>query len=495
MNDEQIRTRFAPSPTGMLHLGNANTAVFNWLVARSVGGAVVLRVEDTDTERSTEDYEKKLIDALKWLGIEWDEGPDVGGPFGPYRQSERNDIYRESIDRLLAEGKIYRCFCSKEQLQAERDDAMKNKRDPKYGGRCRGLSESEIAEKLSAGTPFTLRFRTPPGEQIVVDDLIRGQIVFNSSELDDFIVVRSSGAPIFLLCNMIDDMKMQITHVVRGEDHISNTPKQILIARALGFDRAPKYLHTPIILGPDRSKLSKRHGAVSVNQFREEGYLPEALVNYLAFLGWNPKDEREIFSLDELRREFSIAGMSRTPSVFDYKRIHFLSGEWMQRIDKEQLYALCVEYLAARGLISTADAAARADWLRKVIAEASGRLKVINDVESYTDFFFREDFAYDEKGARKYFSPETAAVLEDMARILPAVTPYEAHAAEEAVRVYMEEKQLQAKNVIHPLRLALSGKTIGPGLFEMIALMEPDQVRARLLKAAEFIKDMKKEQG
>ncbi|MFH1538412.1 MAG: glutamate--tRNA ligase [bacterium] len=489
MNDEKVRTRFAPSPTGMLHLGNANTAVFNWLIARSRGGTVVLRVEDTDTERSKEEYERKLFDALKWLGIDWDEGPDVGGPFGPYRQSERMDVYEEKIKGLLESGHLYRCFCPKEQLQAEREEAQKKKKDPRYSRRCRELAESEINEKIAAGTPFSLRFRAPDGEEIVFNDLIRGPISFNSSELDDFIVVRSNGTPIFLLSNAIDDMMMEISHVVRGEDHISNTPKQILIARALGCDRLPEYLHTPIILGPDRSKLSKRHGAVSVGQFREEGYLPEAMVNYLAFLGWNPKDDREIFSLEQLAEEFTVEAMSKTPSVFDYKRIHYLSGEWMQRIERSRVAALCTDYLIERGFITSDEAREKKDWLDRIIAEVVGRLKIISDVVGYTDFFFTDEFAYDEKGAGKFFKGgETASMLEDMAEILPELEPFDTENIESAVRKYMEVKELGAKKVIHPLRLALTGKTIGPGLFETVVLLGPERVGRRLRRAVEFIK-------
>lgn len=489
MKNEKVRTRFAPSPTGMLHLGNANTALFNWLIARSAGGTVVLRVEDTDTERSREDYERKLFDALKWLGLDWDEGPDVGGPLGPYRQSERMDVYNEYIRKLLDSGKIYRCFCAKEQLQAEREEAQKNKRDPRYSKRCRELSEKEIEEKLAAGTLFALRFKTPDNEEIVFDDLIRGPITFKSAELDDFIVVRSNGTPIFLLSNAIDDLLMEISHVVRGEDHISNTPKQMLIARALGFDRLPEYLHTPVILGPDRSKLSKRHGAVSVNQFRDEGYLPEALVNYLAFLGWNPKDDREIFSLEELAKEYSVEGMSKTPSVFDYKRIRFLSGEWMERIDRERVVELCVEYLVKREYITGEEAKEKRDWLARIVIEVGNRMKTVNDIETYANFFFVDEFDYEEKGVKKFFKDKGVTdTLKAMAEILPSLEPYNAEAIEGAVRKYMEENELGAKKIIHPLRLAVTGKTQGPGLFETIALLGPEKVRARIMRAVEFIK-------
>lgn len=489
MNTETMRTRFAPSPTGMLHLGNANTALFNYLLSRHNNGTVVLRIEDTDVERSEENYEKQMIDDLHWLGLDWDEGPDVGGPYAPYRQSERLGIYNEHIQRLLASGHLYRCFCTKEQIQADRDEAARKKRPPRYSGRCRSLPPEQTEKLLAEKTPFTLRFRVPQREKVVVKDLIRGDIIFNAAELDDFILVRSNGIPIFLLTNLVDDALMHITHVVRGEDHISNTPKQILIAHALGYD-TPIFLHTAIILGTDRSKLSKRHGAVSVYQFREEGFLPETMLNYLVFLGWNPKDEREIFSLQELIAEFSIEGMSKNPSIFDHQRLRFLNGQWMQKIEPTHVADLCRQYLIAHGYLTPEQAETDKERIAKIVAAIGTRLKTISDVVTYGDFFFKNDFPYQEEGVKKHFNgAETAHILEGIKEIISGTADERPEALEALLRKFTEEKGIDTRKVIHPLRLALTGKTVGPGLFEIMTILGKDEVTRRITRAVNFISE------
>ncbi|MEW6202345.1 MAG: glutamate--tRNA ligase [bacterium] len=487
IDNETTRTRFAPSPTGMLHLGNANTALFNYLLARHHNGTVVLRIEDTDVERSEENYERQIIDDLRWLGLDWDEGPEVGGAYAPYRQSERLEIYNEHIQRLLDGGYLYRCFCTKEQLQADRDEAASKKRPPRYAGRCRSLSQDQIEKNLAEGIPFTLRFRTPHREKIVVNDLIRGDILFNAAELDDFILVRSNGIPIFLLTNLVDDVLMKITHVVRGEDHISNTPKQILIARALGYD-TPLFLHTAIILGADRTKLSKRHGAVSVSQFRDEGFLPETMINYLAFLGWNPKDEREVFSLQQLIEEYSIEAMSKNPSVFDHQRLRFLNGQWMQKIEPARVTDLCAQHLVTHGYISGEQAKKDKEHIAKIVAAIGTRLKTISDVVTYGDFFFTGDFSYQEDGVKKHFQgEETAHILQEISKLIETATEESPSALEALIRDFTQGKNIDTRKIIHPLRLALTGKTVGPGLFETMTLLGKDEVTRRIARAVDFI--------
>ena len=488
MEPEKPRTRFAPSPTGKLHFGNANTAVFNWLMARRYGGTVVLRIEDTDLDRSSGEFEEKLLDDLRWLGLDWDEGPDTGGPFGPYRQMERRDIYDEHAKKLLDSGAAYRCYCTREKLEQDRENQKKNKENIRYAGRCRDLTPDDWARLDAEGKPYTIRFKTPRGEKVVVKDLIRGDIEFASDELDDFIFIRSNGVPTFLLTNAVDDALMQISHVVRGEDHISNTPKQVLINRALGLN-VPLYLHTAIILGPDRTKLSKRHGAVNVIQFREQGYLPEGLINYIAFLGWNPKDDREFFSLEQLQKEFSIEAMSKAPSVFDYDRLAYLNAHWMKEIDRERLVDLCAARLVEAGFVSEEDAVSQRDFIAGIVEVAGERLKTVNDIDAQSDFYFKDITEYEEKGVKKFFKPEQADVLRMFADSFKNVEPFAQQGLEDVVRALMEQKELPGKKVFQPLRLSLTGKLVGPGLFELIELLGRDTVLARLEAAAQWIND------
>lgn len=486
MELSNVRTRFAPSPTGLLHFGNANTAVFNWLLARRYGGTVVLRIEDTDRERSTKEFYEGLLFDLKWLGIDWDEGPDVGGPHGAYRQSERDELYQNAIQQLMEKGAAYRCYCSREQLDEDRKKQQAEKLPFQYAGRCRNLTPDDWARLDAEGKPFTIRFRTPDDQQLVMHDLIRGDIVFQSHEIDDFIFVRGNGEPTFLLTNAVDDALMRITHVVRGEDHISNTPKQILINQALGHN-VPQYLHTAIILGEDKTKLSKRHGAVNVSQFRALGYIPEAMTNYLAFLGWNPKDDREFFSLDELKKEYSIEAMSKNPSVFDYKRLHFLNEYWMQKIDRDKAIDICADYLVKTGTLTKESATSDRDYIAKVFELLAERVKLVNDIVDVGGFFFKEIEEYDPKDARKFFPPEQAPILRTFADTLSALNPFTRESIETGVHEIMEKNELNKKQVFQPLRLAMVGKTIGPGLFEMIELLGKEKAVARLLRAAQFI--------
>lgn len=487
MELKNVRTRFAPSPTGMLHFGNANTALFNWLIARRYGGTVILRVEDTDLDRSTGNFEQRIIDDLKWLGIDWDEGPDAGGDFGPYRQMERTDIYKDYLNKLFSLGAVYRCYCTKEELEQEREAARRSKGAIHYSGRCRTLTPDDWARLDAEGKRYTVRFRNQRTEKIVLNDLIRGPIEFDPAELDDFIIIRSNGVPVFLLTNAVDDALMRITHVVRGEDHISNTPKQILINSALGI-HIPEYLHTSMILGTDRTKLSKRHGAVNVAQFRELGYLPEALVNYLVFLGWNPKDEREFFSISDLKTEFSIEAMSKSPSVFDYDRLKYLNAHWMKAADKDRIVDLCIPFLVEKGWIAQDEVESKRSYIKRIVELAGERLKTIPDIEANSDFFFNDITSYDEKGVKKYFQqPGQTDTLRLIRAELEKLNPFSIESIDKLMHVLNEEKGLTAKQLIHPTRLALTGKTIGPGLFELMELLGKDKCLERIDKAASWI--------
>ena len=487
MKLENVRTRFAPSPTGLLHFGNANTALFNWLVARAHGGAVTLRIGDTDTERSTRDFERKIMDDLAWLGIDWDEGPDKGGAYGPYRQSERTHIYREQIDKLLASGAAYRCYCSREQLEQDRARQQENKESFQYVGRCRYLTPDDWARLDAGGKPFVVRLRKPAGNAVTVRDMIRGDIVFEADAIDDFIFVRSNGEPTFLLTNAVDDSLMRITHVVRGEDHISNTPKQILILNALSLP-VPQYMHTAIILGKDKTKLSKRHGAVNVSQFREQGFVAQAMVNYLAFLGWNPKDEREFFTLEELKNNYSIEAMSKNPSIFDYDRLRYLNQRWIAHTDPERILDLTIDFLIRAELVTPQFAHEKRAWIRDIVAIMGDRLKTINDIEELGGYFFKDFDEYHPKGVKKYFDESTPEHLELIERTLSGLDPFTQEGIDAALHRIMEEHELPPAKVIHPLRLALTGKIFGPGLFELAALLGKDKTIERIRKAAQWIR-------
>jgi len=345
----EIRTRFAPSPTGFLHIGSARTCLFNFLFTRKHQGRLILRIEDTDKERSKPEYEKDIIDSLKWLGIEWDEGPDVGGNYGPYRQSERSAIYARYLQKLLNEEKAYHCFCSKEDLEARKQYLMSIGQPPIYDGKCARLSKKEVKKYLAEGKKSILRFRTP-AKKIVFEDLIRGKIEFDTSVIGDFSIAKDLNSPVYNLACVIDDFEMKISHVIRGEDHISNTPKQILLQEALGLP-TPQYAHLPIILGTNRAKLSKRHGAMSVSDYKKMGYLPEAIVNFLAFLGWNPGTEREIYSMASLIKEFSLERVKKGGAIFNIKRLDFLNGFYIRQKPLDKLTNECLPYLIKAGFI------------------------------------------------------------------------------------------------------------------------------------------------
>jgi len=345
----EVRTRFAPSPTGYLHIGLARTCLFNYLFAKKNEGVFILRIEDTDIERSGREYEKDILESLKWLGIEWDEGPDVGGEHGPYRQSERLNIYAKYLERLLAEDKAYYCFCSEEELEVQRQYQLSIGEAFRYSGKCANLSKEEAQRLLSQGKPAVIRFRVP-SKKIEFNDLIRGKLEFEISLMGDIVIAKNLTTPLYNFACVVDDFEMKISHVIRGEEHISNTPKQILLQKALNFP-LPQYAHLPIILAPDRTKLSKRYGAVGISQYKKEGYLPEALVNFMAFLGWNPGGEREIYSMPSLIKEFSLERVQKGGAIFNIKRLDFLNSFYIRQRSVEKLTELCLPYLIEAGLI------------------------------------------------------------------------------------------------------------------------------------------------
>jgi len=457
-----VRVRFAPSPTGHLHVGGARTALFNWLFARHHGGRFILRIEDTDRSRSTDANLDLIVDALRWLGLDWDEGPPATG----YRQTERFELYRAHAERLVAAGRAYYCDCPPAQLEAERKAAEARKETFRYSGRCRQRG-------LAAGA---LRLRIPAAGATVVQDLINGPVEFDHRQLDDWILVRTDGTPTYNFCAVVDDVDMRISHVIRGNDHLSNTPKQVLCYEALGYP-VPAFAHVSLILGPDRGRLSKRHGATSVQAYREQGILPEAMVNYLVRLGWSHGDQ-EIFTRAELVERFDIKGVSASGAVFDQTKLEWLSQEYIKRSDEARLAALVRPFLAEAGLTAPDDArlAAMLETLRE-------RAKTLREMVEVGRFYFERPAGYDEAARAKLFTPAGTERLGMLIKRLQAVEPFTAAALEALYRELVAALGLKLVDLAQLTRLAVTGRTASPPLFDVLALLDRADVLARLRAA------------
>ncbi|MDR7447882.1 MAG: glutamate--tRNA ligase [Armatimonadota bacterium] len=484
-----VRTRYAGSPTGYLHIGGAWMVFFNWLFARHHGGAFVLRVEDTDRTRSTEAYERAILEDIRWLGLDWDEGPDVGGPYGPYRQSERLALYRRYAQALLDRGAAYPCYCTPEELAAERERARAQGVPYRYSGRCRDLTPEARAAFEAAGRRPALRLRVADrAHPIVVHDLIRGTVRFPPEHLDDQIIVRSDGWPLYNFANVVDDHLMAITHTIRGAQHLSNAPKQLVMYEALGWT-PPTMAHLPEILGPDRKKLSKRTGAVAVRELAAQGYLPEAVLNFLALMGWHPEADREVYELEELVRTFDIAAVGRSPAVFDPAKLTWLNGVHMRRAladHPERVVDICLRVLQDAGLVPRPASAADRAYVARVVEVLGDRLKVGADVLAYGDFFFTDTVRVDPQAAAQHLArPETRELLRTLAdRVAAQGDGWDRAKAEEAVRGLAAERGVSSRAIIHPARVALTGKTVGPGLFELMEVLGRERVVQRLRAAA-----------
>jgi nondiscriminating glutamyl-tRNA synthetase len=467
-----VRARFAPSPTGQLHVGNARTALFNWLVARKHRGVNILRIEDTDIERSEARYEAQLIDDLKWLGLDWDEGPDVGGDYGPYRQSDRMAIYHDYAERLLREGKAYLCFCTPEELEAERKKAAAEHRAQIYSGKCRATPPDEAAKRRAAGEQGAIRLHIPE-RPIKFHDIVRGEVEFSNESVSDPIIVRSSGMPVYNYVVVIDDALMKITHVIRGDDHLSNTPKQVALYEALNWP-VPEFAHLSTILGSDRERLSKRHGATSIANFREMGILPEALVNYLALLGWAPSGgDREVFSLEELRKEFAIERVTPSPAVFDMQKLYWLDRHYIAACPPERLTKLAMPFLEKAGFAKSGIAA---DWLQRVIALFAPSVDKLEDLPARTALLFDFDPAAAKPAADNaevLANPKTPAVIAAFAQKIQAESaPLTAERFKAIVNDVKTETGAKGKELFHPIRTVLTGSHSGPEFDKLIPLIE-----------------------
>ncbi len=487
---EKVRVRFAPSPTGFAHIGNMRNSVFDWLLAKHTGGTFILRIEDTDRARYVPGALEEIFEALDWLETPYNEGPVTGGPHGPYFQSERLDLYDKYAKQLVEQGDAYYCFCTSERLAEMRKDQEARKQPTGYDRACLQLSPAETAAKLQEGVPAVIRFKVPREGSTTFSDLVRGDITFENRLLDDFVIIKSDGYPTYHFASVVDDHLMEITHVLRSEEWISSTPKHVLMYNALGWD-APKFVHPPLILGPDKSKLSKRHGAVRFLDYKERGFLPEAMMNFVALLGWSPGEEQELFTTQELIDKFNIEGIVNHPVVFDIQKLEWMNGVYIRAADLGRITELCLPYLQEAGLIPKDLTSDELDYTRAVISLEKDRMKVLSDVVHITDFFFRTevDLEYEEKGMKKWLSkPHVPDLLRKLAAHLTEISEFTIESLEESVRKVGEELELSGGHVIHPVRMAVTGRTVGPGLFETMAVLGKDRVISRLYHTLDLLK-------
>ncbi|NQT30624.1 MAG: glutamate--tRNA ligase [Candidatus Saganbacteria bacterium] len=466
-----IRVRFAPSPTGALHIGGART----WLYARNQGGKFILRIEDTDRERSTSEANQAIFHGLEWLGIDWDEGPNAGGDFGPYFQTQRLDIYKKHIEQLLSEGKAYYCFCTPFELKKKREEAAARKEAPRYDGKCRKLPEEEIKKLKDSGKPYVIRFLLPPVGETIVHDKIRGDVVFKNELLDDFVIMKSDGFPTYNFACVVDDHLMEITHVLRGDDHLSNTPRQILLYQAFGW-KAPKFAHLPMILGNDKARLSKRHGATSVIDYSGIGYLPEAMLNYIARLGWASGDQ-EVFSREELIQKFSLKGVSKNAAIFGTDKLNWLNGKYIRKILPERLIDLC------EPLLIEAYGNHDVEYIKKVVLAFHDRLVLIPEIVPLSKFFFVDDLSYDPTAMEKYFKNENSKkILKELKDKLGKLEPFTKANIEAVFKGLAKEQGRKLGEIIHPCRLALTGTLQSPPMYDVVEILGKDRVLQRLGK-------------
>ncbi len=476
-----IRVRIAPSPTGFLHVGTARTALFNYLFAKKQGGEFVLRIEDTDLERSLPEYEKDISDGLNWLGIAGDENPEKGGPYAPYRQSERLPTYEKHFDTLLRQGKIFYCFHSEKELEKEHAKLMEAKQSPAHICAYRNFSLAEAKTLAETKPDYIFRFKTPAGQKITFPDAIRGDVSFSSDLMGDFSVAKRPDVPLYNFAVVVDDQEMQISHVIRGEDHISNTPKQLLLINALGFS-VPTYAHLPLLLGADRSKLSKRHGATSASEYRDQGYLPEALFNFMALLGWNPGNNREILTREEIIQEFSLERVQKAGAVFDLQKLDWMNGEYIRKKSAAELTKLCLPYLTDFLQFSIPNNQFSMEYIEKVIGLEQPRLKKLSEIGERTDYFFREP-EYDKELLRwkNMSDQEILESLQDSEKLISTAGFTDQAAVEKSFLAAKGEGD--KGRLLWPLRVALTGKKTSPGPFEILWIMGAAEAKKRLAKA------------
>lgn len=483
MNHSNVRVRFAPSPTGWLHVGGLRTALYNYLFAKKHNGAFILRVEDTDQTRQVEGAEQNLIKALQWGGLAWDEGPDIGGPKAPYRQSERLAIYRTHAMQLVAEQKAYYAFDTPEELEEMRRAQERQKLTPKYDRRALQLSPDDVDAKLAAGAPFVIRLKVPDATTIAFDDIVRGRVEFASDMIDDQILLKSDGYPTYHLANVVDDHLMEISHVIRGEEWLSSTPKHVLLYQFFGWE-LPHFAHLPLLLNPDKSKLSKRQGDVAVEDYRDKGYLPDALLNFVAFLGWNPGDEREIFSLDELVKEFSLERVGKSGAVFNLEKLNWMNFQYLRKKPDSEVLSMLKDHLK-----TTRFAARQFDdsYLSSVIAAMRDRANFVRDFVEKCPYFFEAPEEYEPETVKKRWKPESGGYLKKLSDEFSQLNNTSKEEFEAALHRVAAALAVKNADLIHPLRLAVSGVGGGPGLFDILAIIGKDETRRRISTAIEIL--------
>ena len=460
-----VRTRFAPSPTGSLHIGGARTAIFNWLFARHHGGEFILRIEDTDRSRSTEESILEITDAMEWLGLDWDEGP--------FRQSDRLGIYKDLAEKLVASGHAYRCYVTAEELDEKRKEAREK-------GEIFHYKRDWADRNAGPDKPYAVRFLTPDHGPIEVHDLLRGKVAFDASEIDDFVILKTDGFPTYNFAVVADDALMEITHIIRGDDHLINTPRQALIYQGLSLE-IPKVAHVSMILGPDGKRLSKRHGATSVVEYRKEGYLPDALVNYLTRLGWSYGDQ-EIFTTEELIEKFTLDNVGKSAAVFNPEKLQWLNGWYIRNKPPEEIAGLVLPILLDKGIDAELD-----NKLVMIVKELSQRAKTLLDIADSLGYFYADEIEYDEKAAGKFLTPGTADVLKELTERLSLTEPFTAEEIQKVFEGMMEERGMKLGTIAQPVRVALTGGTVSPGIFEVTEILGKDDVIKRLKRAGEYI--------
>ena len=482
-SDKPVRVRFAPSPTGDLHVGNIRTALFDWAYARHTGGQFIFRIEDTDRERVTDEYIQAAIDTLKWLGLSWDEGPEVGGPYGPYLQSQRLDIYAEWAGKFLANGDAYHCYCSSEELEARREEQKKANVAPGYDGKCRTISESDLARYKSEGRKPVLRMRMPDGSTTFTDS-IRGEVTFDHNFVPDFVLVRGDGSPLYTLAVAVDDVMMKVTHVLRGEDLLSSTPRQIRVYQAMGVAPSdyPTFAHLPFVMGQDNAKLSKRNGEVSIAWYRDRGFLPEAICNYLALLGWSPGEDRENVAMQELTELFTVERVHSSPARFDMKKLEAINGDKIRLLTIDDLLSRSVPFLIKDGVISgTPEELTIVKTALPIIQE---RIATLAEVTPMLKFLFAKNFVIDSEELPKIADAQSQAVLAKASEVLQGLSDWSHSSIEEILRAALiEEMALKPRIAFGAVRVAITGSHISPPLFESMELLGRDPALARIAAA------------
>jgi len=480
-----VRVRYAPSPTGYPHVGNIRTALFNWLFARHCGGSFIVRIEDTDVARKVEGTVEAILEGLSWLGLDWDEGPDVGGEFGPYFQSQRLDLYREASERLISQGDAYYCYCSSQRLEEMRAEQVKRKQPPGYDRHCRNLSQEEQSRKEAGGVTPVVRFKTSLDGQTRVNDLIRGEVVFENNTIDDFVLLKSDGYPTYHLANVVDDHLMEISHVLRAEEWLSSTPRHLFLYQALGFE-PPQFAHLPMLLGADRAKLSKRHGAVSITDYRQQGYLSEAMVNFLALLGWSLDDKTELLSRQELIDNFSLERVSRTAAIFNRDKLNWMNGVYIRSLSPEEFIQRAMPFLES-GLPPEVKRPISKEYVSRIVPLTRERINTLAEAATYANFFFLDKLEYDASLliGKKMTIETTLKALKAAQEKLSLLESFDHDLLEGTLRPLADELGLNAGQLFSPLRVATTGRTAAPPLFETMVVLGKERCLERIRVAIE----------